>query len=49
MDSYIDGLGSVIEKLTDDYQVTSTGSSEVLALRLGDRLPDREIGCSPCG
>jgi serine/threonine-protein kinase RsbW len=49
MDSDVEGLGSVIEKLTDDHRVTSIGALEILALRLSDRPPDREIGCSPCG
>ena len=35
-DSSLDGLGSVIAKLADRYQVESAGSYEVLALRLTD-------------
>ena len=48
-DSSLDGLGSVIAKLVDRYQVQSAGSYEVLALRLTDAsaaaLPLR---LSPC-
>jgi serine/threonine-protein kinase RsbW len=33
----IDGVGPVIERLADDHQVLSAGSTEVLALRLSDR------------
>jgi serine/threonine-protein kinase RsbW len=36
LDSNIDGLGSVIERLTDQRQVTAAGSSEMLALQLAD-------------
>ena len=35
-DSSLDGLGSVIAKLVDGFQVESAGSYEVLALRLTD-------------
>jgi hypothetical protein len=35
--SDVDGLGPVIEKLTDDRRVSAVGSSEVLALQLVDR------------
>ena len=35
--SAVDGLGAVIEKLTDDHRVTPAGSAEMLALRLSDR------------
>jgi serine/threonine-protein kinase RsbW len=35
--SEIDGVGSVIERLTDDREVAIDGSSETLALRLLDR------------
>jgi anti-sigma regulatory factor (Ser/Thr protein kinase) len=34
--SAVDGLGAVIEKLTDDYRVAAVGSSEMLTLRLLD-------------
>jgi serine/threonine-protein kinase RsbW len=37
MDSAVDGLGTVIEKLTDDHRVARVGSSEMLILRLIDR------------
>ena len=37
LDSDVDGLGPVIEKLTDDRRVAAVGSSEVLALQLVDR------------
>jgi serine/threonine-protein kinase RsbW len=33
----VEGVGPVIEKLADDHRVLSTGTSEVLALRLSDR------------
>jgi serine/threonine-protein kinase RsbW len=36
-DSAVDGLGTVIEKLTDDHRVAKVGSSEMLILRLTDR------------
>jgi anti-sigma regulatory factor (Ser/Thr protein kinase) len=36
LDSALDGLGAVIEKLTDEHRVAAVGSSEVLALRLVD-------------
>lgn len=35
--SAVAGLGPVIEKLTDDHEVATVGSSEMLALRLIDR------------
>lgn len=37
LDSDVDGLGPVIEKLTDDRRVASVGSSEMLELQLVDR------------
>ncbi len=37
VDSAVDGVGPVIEKLTDDHCVTTVGSSEMLTLRLVDR------------
>ncbi len=37
LDSDVDGLGPVIEKLTDDRRVAAVGSSEMLALQLVDR------------
>ncbi len=37
LDSTVDGLGSLLEKLTDEQQVTAAGSSEMLALQLADR------------
>jgi serine/threonine-protein kinase RsbW len=37
MDSAVDGLGTVIEKLTDDHRVARVGSCEMLILRLTDR------------
>jgi anti-sigma regulatory factor (Ser/Thr protein kinase) len=37
LDSDVDGLGPVIEKLTDERRVSAVGSSEVLALQLVDR------------
>jgi anti-sigma regulatory factor (Ser/Thr protein kinase) len=37
VDSTLDGLGPVIESLTDHHGVASVGSSEVLALQLTDR------------
>jgi anti-sigma regulatory factor (Ser/Thr protein kinase) len=37
VDSDVDGLGPVIEKLTDDRRVASLGSSEMLELQLVDR------------
>jgi anti-sigma regulatory factor (Ser/Thr protein kinase) len=33
----VEGVGPVIERLADDHQVLSAGSSEVLALRLSDQ------------
>jgi serine/threonine-protein kinase RsbW len=36
VNSAVDGLGAVIEKLTDDYRVAAVGSSETLNLRLLD-------------
>lgn len=36
LDSDVDGLGPVIEKLTDDRRVASVGSSEMLELQLVD-------------
>jgi serine/threonine-protein kinase RsbW len=35
--SSVDGLGPVIERLTDDQRVSSVGSAEMLALQLTDR------------
>jgi len=35
-DSAVDGIGAVIEQLTDDHRVATTDSSEMLALRLSD-------------
>jgi anti-sigma regulatory factor (Ser/Thr protein kinase) len=35
--SSVEGVGPVIEKLTDDHEVATVGSSEMLALRLRDR------------
>jgi anti-sigma regulatory factor (Ser/Thr protein kinase) len=37
VDSPLDGVGPVIGKLTDDHQIASDGTSEMLALRLIDR------------
>jgi serine/threonine-protein kinase RsbW len=37
VDSAVDGLGPLIERLTDDHEVASDGSSETLALRLIDK------------
>jgi hypothetical protein len=37
LDSDVDGLGPVIEKLTDERRVASVGSSEMLELQLVDR------------
>ena len=37
LDSVVDGLGPVIEKLTDDRRVAAVGSAEMLALQLVDR------------
>jgi anti-sigma regulatory factor (Ser/Thr protein kinase) len=37
LDSDVDGLGPVIEKLTDGRRVAAVGSSEMLALQLVDR------------
>ena len=37
LDSDVDGLGPVIEKLTDERRVATVGSSEMLALQLVDR------------
>lgn len=37
VESAVDGLGSVIERLADDHHVFSDGSSETLALQLTDR------------
>lgn len=37
LDSAVDGLGPVIERLTDDHRVAAVGSSEMLALQLTDR------------
>ena len=37
LDSTIEGLGSVLERLTDEQQVTAAGASEMLALHLADR------------
>lgn len=37
VDSALEGLGAVIEKLTDHHRVATVGPSEVLALRLIDR------------
>jgi anti-sigma regulatory factor (Ser/Thr protein kinase) len=37
MDSDVDGLGPVIEKLTDERRVATVGSAEMLALQLVDR------------
>lgn len=37
VESAVDGLGPVIERLADDHQVCSDGSSETLALQLTDR------------
>jgi serine/threonine-protein kinase RsbW len=37
MDSDVQGLGPVIEKLTDERRVATVGSSEMLALQLVDR------------
>jgi anti-sigma regulatory factor (Ser/Thr protein kinase) len=36
VNSAVDGLGALIEKLTDDYRVAAVGSSETLNLRLLD-------------
>jgi serine/threonine-protein kinase RsbW len=36
VDSAVDGLGPVIEKLTDSHTVAAVGSSEMLALRMVD-------------
>jgi hypothetical protein len=37
IDSATDGLGAVIERLTDDHRVASEDSAETLALRLVER------------
>jgi hypothetical protein len=37
LDSDVQGLGPVIEKLTDERRVAAVGSEEVLALQLTDR------------
>jgi serine/threonine-protein kinase RsbW len=37
LNSAVDGLGPVIEKLTDEHRVAAVGSSEMLALQLTDR------------
>lgn len=37
LDAKLDGLGGVLERLTDEQQVTVAGSSEMLALQLTDR------------
>jgi anti-sigma regulatory factor (Ser/Thr protein kinase) len=37
VDSAVEGLGGVIERLTDDRRVAEVGSEEVLALQLNDR------------
>ena len=37
VDSAMDGLGGVIEKLTDDRRTVVLGSAEMLALQLRDR------------
>ena len=37
LDSDVDGLGPVIEKLTDDRRTVALGSAEMLALQLRDR------------
>jgi hypothetical protein len=37
VESAVDGVGPVIEKLTDHHAVTSVGSAEMLTLRLLDR------------
>ena len=37
LDSDVQGLGPVIEKLTDDRRVAAVGSDEMLALQLIDR------------
>lgn len=37
VDSALDGLGPLIQTLTDEHEVVSSGSSELLALRLTDR------------
>jgi serine/threonine-protein kinase RsbW len=49
LDSAADNLGPVIEQLTDDHRVASTGSFEVLALRLLDPPSVRGIGRGPTG
>ena len=36
LDSAVDGLGPVIEKLTDEHRVAAVGSTEMLALQLSD-------------
>ena len=36
-DSEIEGLGSIIERLTDRRYMSSAGSMEMLALELDDR------------
>jgi anti-sigma regulatory factor (Ser/Thr protein kinase) len=37
VDSAVEGLGAVIEKLTDNHRIDPIGSSEMLALRMIDR------------
>ena len=37
VDSAVEGLGPVIERLTDDHRIDPMGSSEMLALRMIDR------------
>jgi serine/threonine-protein kinase RsbW len=37
LDSTVEGLGSVLRRLTDGQTVTASGSSEILALQLADR------------
>jgi serine/threonine-protein kinase RsbW len=36
LDSTVEGLGSILERLTDQQQVTAAGASEMLALQLAD-------------
>jgi serine/threonine-protein kinase RsbW len=36
LDSAVDGLGPVIERLTDEHRVAAVGSAEMLALQLSD-------------
>jgi serine/threonine-protein kinase RsbW len=36
LDSAVDGLGPVIERLTDEHRVAAVGSTEMLALQLSD-------------